>query len=146
MATDMAHGADASVAHGAQYLFPQGLYGFETQRRFVLLRDEENPQNPFMWLKSEEEAGVAFPVLDAATLFSDYAPALPELAAQALELGEGGAPRFLVIASVLPEDGRLFLNLKCPVALNPARRLGTQMILEDERFPMRYYLPRKQEG
>lgn len=134
------------VEERALYTFPQGLYGFETCRLFAVLWDEQNPGNPFLWLQSAEEKTISFAVLDAARLFSDYAPPLSPQAARALRLEEGERPRFLVIASVPGPGERLFLNLKCPIALHDAQRLGVQLLLEDDRFPMRYYPPLRREG
>lgn len=126
------------------FTFPQGVYGFETHRLFAILKDQKNAGNPFMWLQSAAEKAVCFAVLDAAALFQDYQPPLPETVASMLALQDGETPQYFVIANLPRAGGRLFLNLKCPVAVNPAARLGAQIILEDDRYPMRYYLPERE--
>lgn len=144
MQIDTKESGPVEVAETDLIRFPQGLYGFETHRLFALLKDRRNPQNPFMWLQSAIDRGACFAVLDAASLFRDYCPPVPARAGATLSLGAQESPRYLVIASLPQAGGRLFLNLKCPVAVNPAARLGVQIILEDDRYPMRYYLPARE--
>ncbi|ADU28043.1 flagellar assembly protein FliW [Ethanoligenens harbinense] len=144
MQIDTKESGPVEVAEQELFRFPQGLYGFETHRLFALLKDRRNPQNPFMWLQSATDRGVCFAVLDAAALFRDYCPPVPTGAGAALALGAQESPRYLVIANLPQAGGRLFLNLKCPVAVNSTARLGVQIILEDDRYPMRYYLPARE--
>ncbi|MFT8887941.1 flagellar assembly protein FliW [Ethanoligenens sp.] len=132
------------VAEEDLFQFPQGLYGFEGHTHFAVLKDLQNPENPFMWLQSVSERSVCFAVLDAAALFRDYQPPVPAAIGTLLSINAAEPPRYLVIANLPQADRQLFLNLKCPVVVNPAARLGVQIILEDERYPMRYYLPARE--
>ena len=49
-------------------IFPEGLLGFGTLRKFVLLDDPND--EIFAWLQSCEESAIAFPVLEP-ELFAD---------------------------------------------------------------------------
>lgn len=144
MLIDTKESGRMDVPESCLFSFPQGVYGFEKHRVFAILKDRENPENPFMWLQSASEKNVCFAVLDAAALFQDYRPDIPETVSSLLALGEGAAPQYLVIANLPQANGRLFLNLKCPVVVNPAAHMGVQIILEDDRYPMRYYLPERE--
>lgn len=143
MQIDAKESGRIEVPETSLFTFPQGVYGFQAHRQFAVLKDRKNAGNPFMWLQSAMDKNVCFAVLDAAVLFQDYCPPVPGAVADLLHLSQGDTPHYLVIANLPQADSRLFLNLKCPVVLNPAACLGAQVILEDEHYPMRYYLPAK---
>jgi flagellar assembly factor FliW len=46
---------------------------------------------------------------------------------------------FLTIATVPLDAKRLSINIKSPVALNPARMIGRQVILLNEDYSVKYY-------
>jgi len=56
--------------------FPNGVYGFEDTKKFVILK---NPENIWMmYLQSAENEDPRFILLDPFMIFEDYNPLLPE--------------------------------------------------------------------
>jgi flagellar assembly factor FliW len=115
-------------------VFPQGLFGFEELRDYVLL-DTEKP--PFYWLQSVDKEQVAFIVINPFLIRPDY-----ELNIGSEELAEIGIDtpeKTLILAIVtIPPDGPMTVNLQGPLAINRDTRQGKQAILADSRWKTRH--------
>jgi flagellar assembly factor FliW len=115
-------------------LFPEGLPGFERTRHWQAVEHED--ARPFLWLQALDNAGINLLVVDPSCVLSDYDPGL-----RAHDLARVGLtpedPRMLLSIVTWRADGPT-VNLRAPLVLNPGRMLGTQVILEDVRWPMRH--------
>ena len=110
--------------------FPDGLFGFEGLRRFVLLSNEDI--EPFHWLQSIDDTDIALAVLDPFIVFPEYKPLVPESVFEELDMQEkSGADPLLLTVSVIPiEVTRMTTNLMSPIIINAKKRLARQIILE----------------
>jgi len=114
------------------FTFPEGLPSFETLRFFVLGQTPEFA--PFVFLVSLERPSVRFVCVPVVLLDRNYRfELLPgELIPDGLEPGQYSAasgPHMLLAILTLPEHGPPTANLVAPILINPARRLGVQVIL-----------------
>lgn len=124
-----------SVSDAALLSFPHGLPGFEELRRFALV--EEPGYLPFCWLQSLDDPAIGFTLLDPFLLRPDYDFELGDADVALLGLEDGTLPRVFSVL-VVPSDLRgMTANLKAPVIVNPRSRLAKQVILTDERYPLR---------
>lgn len=122
--------------------FPQGLYGFEKTRNFVLLSDNDE-ENPFMWLQCTDSREPRFVVIDPYRVFKDYhvsAISAPSI----ISLKGEESMRVLVIATVTSGAKEIFVNLKCPIVINAKDNTAAQIILDNDDYPIRYYLFKKE--
>jgi flagellar assembly factor FliW len=116
--------------------FPDGVPGFERHMRFALIEDPKLA--PFSWLQSLHDPLVGFLVIEPGLLVSDYEFDISDPDVELLELTDPSDARVLSIL-VVPEDVRaMTANLQAPIILNPQKRIAKQVILTDERFPLRY--------
>ena len=116
--------------------FPEGVPGFERHRRFALLQDPKLA--PFSWLQSLHDPLVGFLVIQPGLLVKDYEFDIADPDVELLGLSSPADASVLSIL-VVPEDVRaMTANLQAPLILNPKKRIAKQVILTDERFPMRY--------
>jgi flagellar assembly factor FliW len=116
--------------------FPHGLPGFESHKSFALIEDER--YLPLRWLQSLGDPHVAFLVMDPTLVVGTYDVEIGALDVDCLELTEGNDPELLCIL-VIPEDFRsATINLKAPIVVNRPRQRGKQVILTDERYPLRF--------
>ena len=124
------------ISEDAILAFPEGVPGFERHRRFALLNDQKLA--PFSWLQSLHDPLVGFLVIQPGLLVKDYEFDIADPDVELLGLDSpGDATVFSIL--VVPEDVRaMTANLQAPVIVNPKRRIAKQVILTDERFPMRY--------
>ena len=115
---------------------PHGLPGFESHKAFALIEDPKHL--PFRWLQSLADPYVVFLIIDPRSVAGRYEIHLADLDVECLELVEGEDPEVFCIV-VMPDDPRsATINLKAPVTVNRARRRAKQVILTDERYPLRY--------
>ena len=123
--------------------FPRGLYGFENSRNFVLFNDNKN-DNQFMWLQCTDSCEPRFVVIDPFSVIKDYKVS-PEAAKQLIPLEDDGDLRMLVITTVTAGAKEIYVNFKCPIIINVQDNTAAQMILDNDDYPIRYYLF-KREG
>lgn len=123
------------VPQSALFTFPEGVPGFEEYTAFALIEDADYA--PFGWLQSLAEPALKFIVVDPQVVVPDYAVDLAEGDVGSLALAHPGEARLLAIVSVPGSIEAMTANLKAPVVLNCVRRLGKQVILNDDRYSLR---------
>ncbi len=115
--------------------FPQGIFGFETNRQFVMIDIYGEPVLP-MWLQNIEEPELCFIIYNPFLLYEGYDPQPDPQQLAALQVQPGQQLLYYAIA-VIPEDfKKTTINLKCPLVLNREANLACQVIL-DQGYPMR---------
>ena len=124
------------IAEDTVLTFPEGVPGFERHRHFALIQDPKLA--PFAWLQSLNDPLVGFLVIEAGLLVRDYEFDIADPDVELLELNDASEATVLSIL-VVPEDVRaMTANLQAPLIMNPQKRIAKQVILTDERFPLRY--------
>lgn len=117
--------------------FPSGLPGFEQCGRFVLLAPEE--LGPFSCLHAVEGPPASFLVVDPREVVPDYQLALSQT--DFLRLGcHPGEPVILLSLVGFDEAGAPYANLRAPIAINPARMRGCQVLPHQSSHLLRYPL------
>ena len=105
---------------------PMGLLGFEQIKDYVLLA---NPaEAPFAWLQVEDNASLAFIVVDPFLVMPDYKPDIPQADVEFLGLREASDAILLNIVT-LHGPNRATLNLKGPIVINRHTHFGKQVII-----------------
>ena len=118
--------------------FSEGLLGFEELHEFCVVAPEA--LQPLSFLVSCDDPGVAFPVLPARMCLAEYAPSISPHAREAVEAQPGQPLEILAICAVAQDTLTLHANLRGPVLINPARRLGFQVVLHDSPYSLRHLL------
>jgi len=116
-------------------IFPQGLFGFENLKNYLLLDAE---RQPFYWLQSIDMEQVAFVLLSPFLFRPDY-----ELNISNEELAEIGihSPEKALVFSIItiPPDGSpMTANLQGPLVINRDTRTGKQAVLSDTRWKTKH--------
>jgi len=116
-------------------IFPQGLFGFEKFRDYLLLDSE---RQPFFWLQSMDEEDVAFILVNPFLFRPDY-----EVNISNEELDGIGirSPEKALIFSIvtIPQDGSpMTANLQGPLVINRDTGMGKQAVLTDERWKTKH--------
>ena len=122
--------------------FPHGLYGFKDFHRFVLLSDNKE-DNPFIWLQCVDSREPRFVVIDPLKVFKNYN--IPTDAVKSfISLDDENNLRMLAITTVTEGTKEIYVNLKCPIAINAHDNIAVQVILDNEDYPLRYYILKKE--
>lgn len=117
-------------------LFPQGLIGLRTCRRWVVLADAHNAA--LGWLQSIDDGQAALGVVSPRRFVPDYQLRVARHELEPLRLTSVSDAQVVVIVSRHPEG--LSLNLRAPLVINVDGRRGRQVIAKDP-LPVRLILP-----
>ncbi|QEG00575.1 Flagellar assembly factor FliW [Stieleria maiorica] len=109
-------------------LFPAGLIGMETLRDWALLPDSENPA--VAWLQSASRGDRALPLISPRAFFPDYRVQVSRRELAGLHMRPG--TQLYVLTTVSGHSGKLTTNLRSPILLNLSRRLGCQVITDND--------------
>lgn len=136
MTTETARFGSISYTNDDVVTFDHGLVGFPGLSSFVLIRHGED--SPFRWLQSVDQGEIAFLVVDPAHYIEGYAPEVSESEAGALELKEETPRLVYTIVSIPPgKPEEMTVNLAGPIVVNLETGRGRQIVLEDDRYPIR---------
>lgn len=125
--------------------FSQGIVAFEDVQDYVLLNyDFAEDNSPIKCLQSVD-GKVSFTVVDPFCFLADYQPVLTDADKKSLAVTDQAQLRFLVMAVVGKDFHDTVVNLRSPIAINPANRQALQLILDDTHYPLRYQLFAEQE-
>jgi flagellar assembly factor FliW len=108
--------------------FVDGLIGMEDCRRWVLLADAQN--TALGWLQSLDRPDVALGVVSPRRFVADYQVRVARREIQPLGLQNPADAQILAIVS--HSDNGLALNLKAPLVIHVAERLGRQIVARDD--------------
>lgn len=116
--------------------FVKEILGFPEEQEFLLLT--QFAEAPFMWLQSLKTPQLAFVLLDPWAVFSEYEFNIPDETKKDLKIVNKEQVMVMGIV-VIPDDPKLMtINLRAPIIINVKERLAQQIILPDEKYPIRY--------
>ncbi|CAG5088518.1 Flagellar assembly factor FliW [Thermobacillus xylanilyticus] len=118
--------------------FPDGIPGFERDRRFVILELED--LDGFACLQCIDRGELSFIIVNPFVFFPEYEFNLPDAEAQQLEIAEPGDVAVWSIVTIRDELESATVNLVAPIVLNRQKRLGKQVILVDPNLSTRHAL------
>ncbi len=116
-------------------LFPAGIVGLEDCQEWVVLADAEN--DALGWLQCASRREIALPVVSPRRFVPNYQLRVAKSELAPLELAALGDAQVLVIVG--KNESGITLNLKAPLVINLARRLGRQVIANNE-YPIQFEL------
>ncbi len=134
--TRKAAGASSNVLspEALEIVFPQGLIGCPTWRRFMLRPD------PFEFvgeLISVDEPGVSLLVADPSWLRASLSFELNEEDADALQLASVEDARVLTVLTIYRDPPTIIANFAGPLVVNWPKRIGRQVVLDHHAYPLR---------
>lgn len=105
---------------------PTGMLGFEEIKDYVLT---SNPfEHPFAWLKVQDNAALAFVVIDPFVVMPDYQPDIPQGDVDFLKLKQADDALLLGVVTIHNEH-RATVNLKGPIVVNRHTHVAKQVII-----------------
>lgn len=117
------------VDEGQIYHFPKGIPGFEEEKRFALI---SNQDEPFQYLQSLQETYLSFLIADPFLFYPDYEFELPDPDSKELKIEDEMLIRCMITLKDPVETSTM--NLLAPLVLNPKRQLGKQIVLHASAY------------
>ena len=127
--------------------FPAGLPGFESERKFVFIRNAAHA--PLVYLQSAGTPGLCFLAIPVHEVDRSYRLEIADEDLDLLGLRDGrasyaGLEALALISQRAGEPATV--NLLAPVVVNGAARLAMQAVRRDSRYPARQLLAARVEG
>jgi len=118
--------------------FPEGLLGFRDFKRYFF--HEPSPGSVLLWMQSVELPALAFVVTDPRILKADYEVKVTPAQLEPIGIPDPARAQVWVILTIPEDPARMTANLQGPIVVNPASRLGAQIVINEEgvstRFPV----------
>lgn len=115
-----------------------GIIGFEHLKTYVLHMQDE--KNPFWWFQSLDDGKVAFVVINPFVAKADYEPLIDDNDTKLLEIENVEHVVLLAIVTILQNPFSVSVNLRAPIVINAEKKIAKQIILEDQTYPVQFYL------
>ncbi len=129
-----------AIAAESAITFPKGLLGFETYRSYALAELPERRYAQFRVLQCLDDHKLAFLVLpldpeSGVVDRADLAAACTNLGIPVEDLGV-----LLIVTIRRDADGnpQVSANLRAPLLIDTARRVGAQYVFPSDNYPVRY--------
>lgn len=118
--------------------FKEGLPGFEDYREFVLLPYSED--SPFIIMQSLKEADIAFITVEPGNLIDNYEFEISDKAEKELKINDIEDILVLNIITLKDKMEEITVNLSAPLVINMYKKLGKQIILNNQKYKVKYPL------
>jgi flagellar assembly factor FliW len=112
--------------------FPAGIPGFEKNKDFILARVPEYV--PFEWLVCVDGSRLRFAIINPLLFRPDYAPAMAKEQLENLAIEKPEDVLLYSIVTIGNNPMNSTGNLVGPIVINKTKRIGKQIIIEDERY------------
>ena len=134
---------EVSYEPAAEWMFPQGLPGFEDQNRFLLI--ERAPLAPIMFLQSLRVPELCFLAVSVWVADPQYQVGVTSADLEMLALSRQPEPGDeTACLAILSSGGQSFTaNLLAPVVMNTRTRTALQAVRADARYSHCYPLRRE---
>ena len=127
---------DSKIIH-----FEQGIFGFEENKDYTILYDNEGEEQPFFsWLQCVTEKALAFPIVNPFRVKEDYNPIVEDALLDAIGTCETEDLLVFLLATVPGDVKKTSVNMKAPLIINAANRQGIQLIVENEDYEIKHML------
>jgi flagellar assembly factor FliW len=115
--------------------FSSGIPGFEKNKEYVVVQVPEYA--PFEWLVCIDGSRVRFAIINPLLFRPDYTPAMTKSHLEDLAIEKPEDVLLYSIVTISADPSKSTANLIGPVVINKTKRIGKQVIIEDDRYGTR---------
>lgn len=121
--------------------FSEGLLGFENLKKYFVV--DPGDSTLILWLQSTEDDKVAFPIIEPKIFKPDYIAKLLPADLNGLELETLQTAKLYSILTIPANVTEMSANLKAPVVINSAKKVGKQIVLQDSKLSVKHEMYRE---
>ena len=121
--------------------FPSGIPGFEKARQFVIVSIPEYA--PFDWLVCVDGSQLRFAIINPMLFSPEYSPAIIKEQLEDLEIRRPEDILLYSIVTIRENPLESTANMVGPLIINREKRIGKQIIIDDDRYSTQEPLIRK---
>ncbi|MCL2845165.1 MAG: flagellar assembly protein FliW [Chitinivibrionia bacterium] len=115
--------------------FADGVPGFESNKKFVIVRNENYA--PFEWLVAVDGEKLRFAMLNPMVVYPEYAPNISKAQVEGLNLCDTEDVLMYVFVTVAENPSDSTMNLMAPIVINTKEKVGKQVILDNSPYSTR---------
>lgn len=119
-------------------IFDKGIPGFEEYKKFIIAPLKDNEL--FNILHSIENEELGFISISPFQFMKDYEFELSDLLVEQLKIENPNDVAVYNLITLNSDIKKITANLKAPIVINVEKKLAHQVILSDERYPVKYPL------
>ena len=123
------------------FTFPAGIPWFEKNKEFVLVSLPD--YTPFEWLVCIDGTKLRFAVINPLLFNPKYSPDIKKEQLEDLEIKKAEDILMYVIVTIRENPLQSTANLTGPIVINRSKRIGKQIIVDDDRYSTQEPLLRK---
>jgi flagellar assembly factor FliW len=129
---------DLELSEDAVVVFPEGLIGFPQYNKFAIF--DLPDYQPFFGMQCVDDPLLSFVLVDPRMVIDDYRVVLSDLDMQ--KLGGINIEELAVFAFVVmhTDPRNITANLQGPIVINPATKIGRQIIMANEQYQLKHHL------
>jgi flagellar assembly factor FliW len=121
--------------------FPGGVPGFEDNKQFVVVSIPEYA--PFEWLVCIDGSFLRFAIINPLLFVPDYSPKIIKEQLEGIAIENPEDLLLYVIVTIRENPLNSTANLIGPVVINKTKKLGKQVIIDDDRYCTQELILRK---
>ncbi len=121
--------------------FSEGLLGFENLKKYFVV--DPGDSTLILWLQSTEDEKVAFPIIEPKIFKPDYIAKLLPADLNGLELESLQTAKLYSVLTIPANVTEMSANLKAPVVVNSAKKVGKQIVLQDSKLTVKHEMYRE---
>jgi flagellar assembly factor FliW len=115
--------------------FPNGLPGFESARKFIIMSVPEH--QPFHWMECVDGNNIRFAVINPLSFRPNYQPKIKKEEIASLNIEDPKELLLYVIVTLRKPLVESTANLMGPLFINIKQRIGKQIIIENDSYSLR---------
>lgn len=123
--------------------FPSGIPGFEKSKTFVIVSVPD--YQPFEWLVCTDGSHLRFAIINPLLFNPEYAPAMVKEQLEDLVIDKPEDILIYSIVTIQENPLESTANLVGPLIINRSKRLGKQVIIDDDRYTTQEPIIRKKQ-
>ncbi len=133
------HFGDIYIEDCKILFFENGILGYETCKKYVILYNQEDDKNNrISWLQSIDERDLALPIINPFLIKQDYNPEIED--DLLFNLDDLNDENIIVLVSITVTKNAdiITANLKAPFIINTETRKGTQVIAQNSDYEVKF--------
>jgi flagellar assembly factor FliW len=121
--------------------FSEGLLGFENIKKYFVV--DPGDSTLILWLQSTDDEKVAFPIIEPKIFKPDYIAKLLPADLNGLDLESLQSAKLYCVLTIPANVTEMSANLKAPVVVNSAKKVGKQIVLQDSKLSVKHEMYRE---
>ena len=114
--------------------FPEGITGFPDSKRYKLIHEEVAGEPVSFTLQSVDSPAVAFQIIDPTAIGFQYELEVTAAEQAALKAAKPEDVAVMLVLFKSEDSGKqIGANIRAPLLINPASRLGVQKVIQNYR-------------